>query len=394
MKRILVAWELGGNWGHLARDVPIALALRDRGYDVHFAVRDPQTAAQFLAPHGFTFEQAPVAPVRWASRFAVAENYGGVLSTQGYGDPAVLHDLVAGWLEVFHSSRPTLVIADSAPGARLAARVAGLPQAAVGIGFEVPPPTHPLPPIRPWEEFSVERMALVDTAVLEAFNTVLARFSAAPLSKLGELFAGKWTALTTFPELAHHGPRTDVNFVGPIYSAPPDAHEVHWPDIRGPRLLAYLRPTTRGLDAMLAALGSLGTVIACVPGLAATPAGANGACHIYTHGLHLQHLVPQADILVTNGSLTTSTLALLAGVPVLSVPNYVEQHLGALRIKELGAGLIADRRRSEREVSALLRQLLRGSYRDNARRFAQRYPNETVAKAVNRAVNLFEAAAR
>ena len=352
MKRILIAWELGGNWGHLARDVPIALALRDRGYDVRFAVRDPQTAAEFLTPHGFPFEQAPVAPITRASRFAVAKNYAGVLSTQGYGDPVGLHGLVARWLEIFHSSRPALVIADFAPGAMLAARVAGVPLAAVGLGFELPPPTHPLPPIRPWEDFSVERMARVDTALLETLNTVLARFSAAPLPKLGELFAGKWTALTTFPELAHHGPRTDVNFVGPIYSTPQDAHEAHWPDSRGPRLLAYLRPNTRGLEAILAALGSLGTVIACVPGLTATPATATGACHLYTQGLQLQHLLPQADILVTNGSLTTSTLALLAGVQVLAVPNYAEQHLGALRITELGAGLIADRGRSERDLAA------------------------------------------
>ena len=394
MKRILIAWELGGNWGHLARDVPIALALRERGYEVHFAVRDPRTAAQFLTPHGFAFEPAPVGPVDRVARFAVSENFAGVLSTQGYGHPEALHGLIAGWLEIFEAWRPALVIADFAPGALLATRVAGLPVAAVGLGFDMPPPLDPLPPIRPWEGYSIQRMARLDAALLETVNTVLAQFSAAALPRIGELFAGKWTALTTFPELAHHGPRSNANFVGPIYSTPPDAQEAHWPDTRGPRLLAYLRPNTRGLEGILAALSRLGTVIASVPGLTSAIGSSTASCHIHTRGLQLQHLLPRTDILISNGNLTTSTLALLAGVPVLAVPNFDEQHLGALRIAELGAGLIADKRRSERELSAALLQLLGGSFRDNARKFAQRYGSETVAKAVTRAVNLFEAAAR
>lgn len=394
MKRILIAWEQGGNWGHLARDVPVALALRERGYEVYFAVCDLKTADQFLSPHGFSFEQAPLAPVAKASRFAVAENFAGVLASQGYGDPEALHGLVAGWLTIFQSLRPALVIADFAPGAMLATRVAGLPLAAIGLGFELPPPVHPLPPIRPWQSYSIQRMIHADTTLLETFNTVLGRLTTPTLAKLGDLFAGKWTALTTFPELVHHGPRSDSNCVGPIYSAPQNALEVHWPESHGPRLLAYLRPNTRGLQAILAALSRLGTVIACIPGLTSPPRAAGATCHIYSEGLRLQHLLPRSDLLVSNGSLTTSTLALLAGVPVLAVPIYAEQHLGALRITELGAGLIADKRRSERELGGLLRRLLGGACRDNARRFAQRYANETVARAVHRAVNLFEAAAR
>ncbi len=40
MARFLFAWELGGDYGHFARLLPVALALRARGHDVVFAVRD------------------------------------------------------------------------------------------------------------------------------------------------------------------------------------------------------------------------------------------------------------------------------------------------------------------------------------------------------------------
>lgn len=51
-KRILFAWELGANLGHLARDIPVAEQLRKLGHDVTFAARDLRVAQEMLAPRG------------------------------------------------------------------------------------------------------------------------------------------------------------------------------------------------------------------------------------------------------------------------------------------------------------------------------------------------------
>jgi UDP:flavonoid glycosyltransferase YjiC (YdhE family) len=322
------------------------------------------------------------------------ENFACVLASQGYADREALTKLINSWLDIFRETTPSAVVADFAPGAMLAARVAALPQAAVALGYEMPPPTRPLPPIQPWQPSSSERMAGVETSLLETVNDVLIRFSATPLRALGELFAGKWTVLSTFPELDHYGHRPGANYVGPIYSAPPDSIEVHWPQTHRPRLLAYLRPITGGLRAVLAAMSALGTTIACVPGLRGQSQIANDACQVHSRALRLEHLLPEATLLVTNGNLTTTTRALLQGVPVLALPNFMEQHLAAWRVASLGAALIADKTRSEPAISKTLRELMRPTYRNSAQRFARQYLNENLGRAVDRAANLLEAAAR
>lgn len=394
MRRIVVAWELGGNWGHLSRELPVALALRERGYDVRFAVRDTKRADELLGAHGFSYRQAPLPSARVGPR-AAPESYAGILRAEGYADRGVLAAAVGEWLDWLRRIEPAAVVADFAPGAALAARAAGLPLITLGLGFEVPPQTDPLPSIRPWQGTSRERLAGLERAVLAIFNEVLRDVAGPPMAALHELFPPEGIALTTFPELDHHRrePRQG-QFVGTIHSTPAHALRVGWPQIQRPRLLAYLSPATRGLAALLAALRATGSLIACVPGGASAAECSRTPADIYSRPLQLELLLPEADLLVTNGGLATSARALLAGVPVLAVPNVVEQYLGALRIADLGAGLVADRGRTQRKLQANLEELMRPEYRDRARRFASRYASETVAKAVGRVVSLIEAAVR
>jgi UDP:flavonoid glycosyltransferase YjiC (YdhE family) len=394
LRRILIAWELGGNWGHLARELPVALALRERGYDVRFAVRDPGLADRLLRPHGLPYFQAPLPPRRPGPR-ATPESYADILRAEGYGERNGIAAAMSAWLERIREIEPAAIVADFAPGAMLAARAAGRPLIVLGLGFEVPLATEPLPSIRPERPTPLERRLASERELLRVLNDALAQVSAAPLAALHELFPPSGIALTTFPELDHHrGERRGGRFVGPIHSTPPDAVSVSWPRGRGPRLLAYLSPATRGLAAVLAALRSRGTLVACVPD-GASPAGPSGTipgCH--SRALRLELLLPEADLLVTNGGLATSTRALLHGVPVLAVPNVVEQYLGAVRVADLGAGVIADRGRTQRQLETRVEDLLRPAYRDCARRFASRYAGETVEKAVQRVISLIEAAVR
>jgi UDP:flavonoid glycosyltransferase YjiC (YdhE family) len=394
LRRIAVAWELGGNWGHLARELPVALALRERGYEACFAVRDAKLAEQLLGPHGFSYRQAPL-PAPRAGRRAAPESYAGILWAEGYGEHAGLAAAVGDWLQWLREIEPAALVADFAPGAALAARAADLPLVTLGLGFEVPPPTEPLPSIRPWQGTSHERLAFLERTLLAVLNEVLRDMSGPPLTALHQLFPPAGIALATFPELDHHrGELRQGQFVGTMHSTPQHALKVAWADSRRPRMLAYLSPATRGLEAVLAALRATGSLIACVPARAGGAESPAVSTEVHSRPLQLDSLLPEADLLVTNGGLATSTRALLAGVPVLAVPNVVEQYLGALRIAELGAGLVAERRRTQRELQAKAEELLRPQYREHARRFASRYASETVEKAVGRVVTLIEAAVR
>jgi len=59
MSRILIAWEMGRNWGHLSRLVPLAKRLKSRGHSVLAVVRDIAAASATLGPAEVTFIQGP-----------------------------------------------------------------------------------------------------------------------------------------------------------------------------------------------------------------------------------------------------------------------------------------------------------------------------------------------
>jgi len=60
MTRFLFVWELGSDYGHLARLLPVAAALRERGHGVDFVVRDLMGAEKLIAPLGMRVFQAPL----------------------------------------------------------------------------------------------------------------------------------------------------------------------------------------------------------------------------------------------------------------------------------------------------------------------------------------------
>src|SRR5579863_9560441 len=60
MARILMTWELGAGYGHLAPLLSLARPLKDAGHEIAFAVRDVAAAEAVLGDSGFTFYPAPV----------------------------------------------------------------------------------------------------------------------------------------------------------------------------------------------------------------------------------------------------------------------------------------------------------------------------------------------
>jgi UDP:flavonoid glycosyltransferase YjiC (YdhE family) len=104
----------------------------------------------------------------------------------------------------------------------------------------------------------------------------------------------------------------------------------------------------------------------------------------------LEPLLPGASLVVAYGSGTVAN-ALLAGVPLLLVPRWAEQHLTALRVEALGAGLVARARGTQPSFQSLLERLLaEPGYRAAARNFAARYSGYDAAETVTRIVGTIE----
>jgi hypothetical protein len=156
--RILMAWELGANFGHLTHQLPIARQLRESGHDVWFAVRDTSIAADLLTPQQFPYVQAPRCHYRMKPAKPLM-SYAELLLAEGYGIPSVLLGQLAAWTDLLRLFRADIVVGDHSPTAILAARVAGVRAVAMGSGFAIPPDRTPLPSIRPWLQVSPERLA-------------------------------------------------------------------------------------------------------------------------------------------------------------------------------------------------------------------------------------------
>ncbi|WP_020484129.1 glycosyltransferase [Methylomonas sp. MK1] len=391
MSRILFAWELGGNLGHMTRQLPIARRLRQQGHQVFFVVRDTAVAAQLLTPEGFAYAQAPVNVDK--KRLPHPVNYAEILIASGYADPAVLLGLVQGWISLIRLFKADLIVVDHAPTALVAARLTALPAITIGTGFEIPPNCLPLPSIRPWETIPTERLLRAEEYVLERLNALATFLKGGTIERITDLFQGARKVLATFAELDHYGTREGENYVGPLYTGT-TGQLITWHQIDKPHVFAYLRPDAPGFENLLKALSKLSAeVIVVAPGIkpAHIQAFATLNLRILTQPVQTEQLFKMTDCAVTTGGTGTVSQCLLAGIPLLLVPQNVEQFLMSLRVEVLGAGTAARNNRQEQDFAGLLEALLKKScYRLSARAFAQQYAGYAPAETTDNVIQLID----
>ena len=371
MSRILFAWELGSNLGHLARDLPLARACRDAGHEVLFAASDLAATAAAFSGESFTLLQAP--RLRRLGRHGPPPiNHADLLMHEGFADAAGLRGALAGWRGLFAVSRPDVLVYNHAPTALLAARESGLRVMLLGTGFEIPPARWPLPSLRPWQPIPDEALRLAEQALLSSIRACTKPGTPA-LHRLTDLFSPGPVHLTTFAELDPFGPRADAAYVGPVFALP-TVPPVKWEASPGPRIFAYLRPSIPGVEHLLAALQDTEAQVICaVPNLPEAWPDRFRRLRFMPHAVALADLLPQADLAITYGAGTIAT-ALLAGVPVLVVPQVVEQYLAGLPVERIGAGLMLREQRTIEACAGLLQRALEEPhFRTAARAFAERH---------------------
>ncbi|GAB2181113.1 hypothetical protein DLREEDagrD3_13360 [Denitratisoma sp. agr-D3] len=373
---LLYAWEFGANLGHIGAFLPLARALRERGYAVRWAVTDTTAAARLLPGEGFAWLPAPRIGERRLPGAPLS--YADILLRFGYHHADDLLGLVVAWRELLQLTQARLVLADHAPTALLAARSLGLPVMQFSNGFTVPPRQRPLPNMRPWQPLPTETLLGLEDAALASVNAVLARFGQAPLGALAELFDVAEEALITYPELDHYEQRGPARYWGSLPAAPTGLTPP-WPAMVGRKIFAYLRPEIPLAAEALQALVRLGqpTVVYC-PGLAATARQALQAPHLVfvDNPVNLRRAAAEADLAVTYASLATTTAFLLAGKPLLLLPSHLEQFLLARRVAAMGAGIAVNPEQPPADLLPLLRQLLdQPDFAANAGAFAAKYAN-------------------
>ena len=360
LRRVLIAWELGGNLGHLARLLPIARHLRLHGTDIAVAARNPSRVLQVLACEGATVWQAPAGGSAPPTR--AARNHPDVLLLDGFADRAGVMRRVAGWKRLFVEFQPDVVLADFSPMAIFAARACGVPVLPIGHGFDIPPPLDATPSFQPWAAQG-DLEAKANAELEDALRVLVPMLGARTPATLAALYPPRKSALCIFPELDHfERPEGQNCFVGPLWGDLSDQAPPAWPKVAGKRVLCYLQPDQLLLVSLADALGAWScSVILLSPGLSAAGASLLRArgMQVATEPVAVAALVEQADAVITQGGMGFVAMAFQAGLPLLLLPAVAEQLIlaRALVKRTLCAATVhgADMRVLQKKIEALLR---------------------------------------
>lgn len=373
MSRILLAWELGGGYGHLASLRCAARALRALGHDCVFAVRMLESAAEFLEPELGPVLQAPVRLGQARNPVALQLSYASLLHNTGFDDPAGLAARIGAWRELMRACRVERVVVDHSPIALLAARSLGLPAAAIGTGFDLPPEVRPYPSFQPWAPVPQAQLERNEALVLIELNRALERLRLPPYQSLQEIYAGAGRGLLTYAGLDHYdAPRTEPYLGVPDYA---QGAVPAWPAGGGPRVLAYLRGHPQ-LDAMLKALaGSRARVLLRIAEIEPDQLRPwlRPGFEVVGHSIDLRRAAAECDTYLHYAAHGTVAELLLAGKPGVLWPDNVERWLVARRAQQLGAAVVAPHQGDFDLGAALERALSDASLRKNAEAFAARH---------------------
>lgn len=387
MSRIVVAWELGENLGHLWSLLPVAQRLQSLGHDIMFGMRDMEAAHRYLAPSGFRWFAAPTAS-GLPTLGREAASHTDILAACGAGHPAYLEGMVGAWRHLYEVLEPDLVLVEHAPFGLLAAKCSGIPVIHLGTGFTIPPTLTPAPNFRPWGATQPGEIAQTQERVLSAVQGLFRQ----PLS-LDDALRADATRLLSIPELDHYRAQrpSGATFIGPMPAPWQYGEVVSWLRSDVPHVFVYLHAAP-WLDAVLHTLNACDAeVIAMLPDVAPAFATRYPNLRCYGQPVRLDGLLATCSLAITHGGHGTALTCLLAGVPMLVLPTHIEQLRVAENVAEAGAGLGILPAHVVENFGSVFRALINAqTYRDASRAIAARYHVMSPERALNGVADLVE----
>ena len=380
MARVMFVWELGLGFGHLAPYLDLVKALKKKGHVVVFAARDVTNAEKVFGRDGVVILQAPIMLRKAANPYKIQYNYTQLIHNNGFSDPLDLLARVKAWLHLFQYVRPDVAIFDHSPTALVAARALRAKRILSGSGFLIPPPGYPLPNMRYWEKFDQPQVQRAEDGVLARVNKVLGAMRIPPLPHMEDLFKADEQFLLGFRELDHYPQRQNGNYLG-IFPSAMEAAEPKWPAAGGRRVFAYLHPF-KTLPVMIQILKKLGLrTIIYAPEVPDEFKRKNLHPSIAwaMRPLDMKKVAAQCDAGITSGTYGTTCDLLLAGKPVLMMPQNLERIMVTRRVLQTRAGLVAPINRPKLFEPRLRALLADKRFTEAARGFAKRHVKFTQA---------------
>lgn len=361
MATILFANEFGGGLGHVNRLLTIAGSLRD--HRPVFVVPEPSLARVPIAAalgDGVSVSSCTawdMAQAAYGMERDPINTLADLLFLFGFANPRPLSLGVALWQQLLARVKPDLVVSDFAPTLRIA--VAGrIPNVVIGSGYTVPPAVTPLPGVRPARRSTPDSSRLREDDILSAVNRLRGEMGLPGFGSACDLLRGDRTFAATFEQLdPYRGLRDDAPLqpfnIPPLQAGPPVEHRV------GPHVFCYFDADYPGINPVLTALNNLPRPSQVfVRNLDPREVARHCAPQVGVHQgqADFRALLPQTRLLVHHAGLGTTSAGLLAGVPQILLPRFLEQDLtmGALAPFNCSIGL----RISDKGDTDYLRKLM------------------------------------
>ncbi|MGE5626138.1 MAG: glycosyltransferase [Bacillota bacterium] len=391
MARILMTWELGGGYGHLAPLLSLARPLQRSGHEVTFAVRDVAAAEAVLGGSGIPYFPAPA---NFQLRAPTAlHSYPQILLNTAFNDADDLRARVRAWQNLLALVKPDLLVCDHSPTALLAVRGRGLPCLLTGTGFSVPPDVKALPELRPWAPADAAVLQADEARALDMANAVARDLGLPKLNYLAELCSQATPALFTLRELdCYAAQRPGADYWGPLPG--PGGEAPRWPEGEGKRVFIYGQPFESLPQVLEQLRQGKHRVLVYVPRIAPKlkQKFRSERLHFADTLQDMGRITAEADCAVMTNGHTTAAAMLLAGKPVLLLPQHLEMLLIAMNVEAAGAGLSAPLLKLEGILGKLERLLNEPAFTEKAQAIAARYRGKLDAESAGR--NFLAAATR
>lgn len=328
---------------HVARAAVLARTLDSARYDVHLACD-----RRYL--HLFTQLPATIHSIQSIGSQQFQDR---LLTGSPLYSAAELRTYVQQDLRLLADLNPDAVVGDFRLSLSVSARVAAVPYLTVTNAHWSPYAKQHfvVPKLAMTERFGPRLGQLLFTLIrpavfaqqAQALNRVRKEYGLPSVGyTLPHIFTdADETAYADLPELVptfdrppHH------HYLGPVLWSP-DSAPPWWDSVPNVRPMAYVSLGTSGraelLPLVLQALEDLGVYALVSTAGKAPPSSASGSAWVsrYLPGLEA---ATRADFVICNGGSATVYQALAAGVPVLGIPNNLDQYLMMDYIRRAGAG--------------------------------------------------------
>ena len=384
MATILLAWELGGGYGHLDNMFSIGDQIEAAGHSINYVVRDLPRAELRDTSNKSKIFQAPFFQPK-SSQKTSAINYSDILLRCGYNNPSDLAGLTKGWIQLIQLIKPELILVDHAPTAILAAKILNIPVCNAATGFVFPPDISPLPCIQTQNDTSPKKLEEKDRQALQTINSVINKFSGDKLQNIAQLFDIKHNFLCTFSELDHYGARKGADYCGSIYSTLGQSFPAWEQDSRKKKIFLYLSATHPLFKSIVEQLRDSPYQVLLHPRdlkWKHNEQTIDKSLFISPRPINMNHVTQHADLIICHGGHATSSATLLSGIPLLIIPQQIEQQMFSVRLASQNlATLFNASSENINWINIIAQKLNDESLQKNVKRFSDKYKSYRVSQS-------------